>query len=288
MSEKVTRQISTEKGALIPAVGLGCYKARGREAVQAVCFAAEAGYRLFDTAARYENEREVGQGLRQSGLSRESSYVVTKIWPTDFEKPRQALESSLRELKLDYIDCWLLHWPTANTALRHRAYEAALKAKQQGLCRSVGVSNFLPVHLKALLAEFDEAPVMNQIELNPWFLQRETDAFCKAHGILISAWGPLLRGHLEEAALLQQLAEAHSRTSAQIALRWQLQKGHLIVPKSTSRARIFENIALFDFALSEEEMQLIDALETGRHTGGDPLTYSGDDFVRQNRREETL
>lgn len=279
MTSPFSDRISTVSGHSLPPMGLGCYRAQGSEVIRAICWAVEAGYRFFDTASRYGNEAQVGEGLRRCGISREKIYLVTKLWPTQYQDPLGGLEDSLRALNCDYVDCYLLHWPGTDRSLRLHAYEALLNARERGLCRGIGVSNFLPAHLRELIEVFGEAPVMDQVELNPWYPQNETAAFCRDHNIAVCAWGPILRGHLGEVPLLLQMAERRGRTPAQIVLRWHLQKGSVPIPKSTDRGRIFENADLFHFSLSDEEMKKLDALENGRHFGRDPLIYNGEDVT---------
>lgn len=262
-------------GLSMPRLGLGTYKARGEIVTQAVITAAQAGYRHIDTAAFYDNERAVGAGVAASGVPREAFFLVSKMWPTAFAHPEQALDASLRALGVDYLDGYLLHWPGTDRALRLRAYEAMLKAVDQGKVRALGVSNFTIRHLEELETAFGVSPAMNQVELHPWYPQRALKAYCAARGIAVTAWGPIFRGHIDEAPLMGQLGEKYHKSPVQITLRWHLQRGLAVIPKSANPERIAQNIDVFNFALTEADMAAIDALESGRHFGNDPDTFAG-------------
>ncbi len=267
--------ISLDENIQLPQLGLGCYKSLGMEAYQAVLWAIEAGYRHIDTAALYHNEEAVGRALQDCGRPREEFFVVSKLWPTHFSNPEKAFENTLRQLKLDYLDGYLLHWPGTDPYLRNKAWEALLNCKERGLIRCPGVSNFMPEHLEELKSS-GILPLLNQIQLNPWYPQKRVTHYCKANNIYISAWGPIFRGRIHEVPLLQELAEKYQKTPAQITLRWHMQKGWIAIPKSIHQERIRQNADIFDFILSEEDSAKIDRLETGQPIGGnDPYTYDG-------------
>lgn len=270
--------ISLNNGVEIPAVGLGCYKSIGSSAVDAIRWATEFGYRHFDTATRYLNEKDVGEGIRACGVPRDKLFLVSKMWPTSFQSPEKAIENSLKELKTDYMDGYLLHWPGTDETARLKAWEAVLKAMGKGLIRAAGVSNFQISHMEGLIAAFGVVPAINQIELHPWYQQTTLTDYCHLKQIAITAWSPIFRNQISEEPLLEKLSEKYGKTPAQITLRWHLQHGNIIIPKSANQQRILENSQLFDFELSEEDMTKIDALESGKHTGADPNTYTGDDF----------
>lgn len=261
-------------GGKMPRVGLGCYKVTPDEIYNAVVWAAQAGYRHFDTAAFYENEEGVGRAVRECGVQREQLFVTTKLWPTAFPNPDKAIEESLRRLNTGYVDAFLLHWPGTDEHARLSAWEALLRRQQKGDIRTVGVSNFMVEHLESMLKRFD-APAINQIELHPWYQQRTLTAFCAARSIAVTAWRPICRGEILQDPVLLAAAKHHGKTSAQVALRWQLQHGNIVIPKSAHKERIQENIALFDFTLDNDEMCAIDALECGRHFSNDPFTFNG-------------
>ena len=263
---------------VMPSLGLGCYKAHGDEIYQAVRWAIEAGYRMVDTASRYENEEAVGRGVRESGVPREDLFVVSKLWPTRFDKPAAGIDFSLRELNTDYMDLYLLHWPGTDDAARFRAWEALLGAVEQQKIRAIGVSNFQIPHLESLIKEFGVVPAVNQIELHPWYPQRELVQYCREHDIAVTAWGPIFRGHIAEVPLMDELASKYGKSPVQVTLRWHVQHGNIIIPKSSNKARIISNSELFDFELSDEDMRAIDALECGKHFGDDPYTFDGAGF----------
>lgn len=274
MSMDVTKDFALLGGARMPRVGLGCYKVTQEEIYSAVTWAAQAGYRHFDTAAFYENEEGVGRAVRECGVPREQLFVTTKLWPTAFADADRAIEESLRKLNLGYADAFLLHWPGTDETQRFRAWEALLKRQEKGDIRTLGVSNFMVEHLESMLPRFG-APAINQIELHPWYQQRKLAALCAKHGIAVTAWRPICRGEILTDPALVTAAERHQKTAAQVALRWQLQHGNLVIPKSSHKERIEENIAIFDFALNDDEMKAIDALECGRHFSNDPFTFEG-------------
>ena len=258
----------------LPPIGLGVYKA-GDAVYRAVRYALEIGYRHVDCAKIYGNEALVGQAIRESGIPREEIYVTTKLWPEDYPRAKGDAQDRLRCLGLEYVDAMLLHWPGVDAALRYRAYEALLQMQQQGQARQVGVSNFLIDQLEDLAAQGLPKPVCNQLEAHPWYPQREVRAYCHRQGIQAVCWAPLFRGAWKEAPVLAQIAQAHGKTPAQAVLRWHVQNGDCPIPKSVTPSRIAENLDIFDFALTPEEMAAIDALEDGRHISHDPHTYDG-------------
>lgn len=276
MIEHISATVRLNDGADMPAFGFGCYKASGPELALAVREAVACGYRYIDTASYYGNEDTVGQAVRQSGQPRETLFVLSKIWPTDFDAPKQALDRSLGLLGLDYLDGYLLHWPGLDKARRLRAFEQLLREKERGRIRVLGVSNFLPVHLEELHEEFGFWPALNQIEVHPLFTQAQLCAFCAQNGIQAVSWSPLGRGRDMREPLVRDLAAALNKTPAQILLRWHLEKGLLPIPKSVHLERVRENSAFFDFRLSAQQVAALDGLELphgqGR-MGPDPLSY---------------
>lgn len=265
-------------GSRIPMLGFGCFEIEDAAMDDVIRWAVEAGYRYFDVATRYENEESVGRAVRSCGLSRETLYIVSKIWPSCYDEPERAIEYSLRALNLGYIDSYYLHWPSSSAGRRYKAWEALLRYREKGLVRSVGVSNFTQAQLEELTNEFGVVPVANQIELHPWYQQTDLCNWCHSQKIAVTAWGPIFRGHIREVPLMEELGEKYAKSPAQITLRWHLQRGHIVIPKSSRRERIIENAQLYNFALTDEDMRLIDALECGRHFGGDPNTNDGENF----------
>ena len=258
-------------GARIPQVGLGVWQTpSGTTTRQAVAAALEVGYRHIDTARIYGNEADVGAAVRASGIPREEIFVTTKLWNADqgYDQALRAFDASLARLGLDYVDLYLLHWPVAGKRLHSwRALESLHAA---GRARSIGVSNFLVPHLEELLAAANEVPAVNQIEVSPFLQRRETRALCARHGIVVEAYSPLTHARRLDHPIVKEVARRVGRSAAQVLLRWGLQHGLIVLPKSTKPARIAENGALFDFALDDRAMKELDALEEGLATGWDP------------------
>ncbi|ERM16710.1 aldo/keto reductase [Brevibacillus laterosporus] len=257
-------------GVVKPWLGLGVYKAEdGAEVEKAIHMALEAGYRSIDTAAIYENEAGVGKAIRDSKIPRDEIFVTTKVWNTEqgYESTLQAFEASLQKLGLDYIDLYLVHWPVPGKYKETwRALETLYK---KGLVRSIGVSNFHIHHLEDLLSVCEVKPMLNQIEMHPYLIQKELRQYCEQNGIYVEAWRPLMRGNLE-VPLLQEMAERYQKTPAQIVLRWDLQHNVLVIPKSVKKERIIENAGLFDFELTDADMALLDGLNRDQRFGPDP------------------
>lgn len=275
--------ITLNNGARLPALGLGVLQSEGSEATEAVSTALGAGYRLIDTAAAYFNEREVGQGIRESGVDRAEVFLTTKLWMTEygFDSALRAFDTSTAKLGVDYLDLYLLHWPwPSNWNATVAAYRAAEQLLADGRVRAIGVANFKPEHLRALVSETDITPTVNQIELHPNFQQPELVALHKELGIVTQAWSPIggVYGWAGENGAvpplqnetIRTIADAHERTPAQVILRWHVQEGRSAIPKSVKPERIAENIDLFDFELTADEMRIIAALETGVRGAIDP------------------
>lgn len=282
MSLTSTYQLAN--GEKIPVVGFGTWQTPdGQVAEESVLAALKAGYRHIDTAMIYGNEASVGRVIHKSGVRRDELFVTTKLWNTDhtYERAIQAIDTSLQTLGLDYLDLYLIHWPNplafrenwqeANSAA-WRAMEEAVKA---GKIKSIGVSNFMPRHLDALYQTAQIKPVVNQIYLNPSDQQKEVVAYNQAHDMISEAYSPLGTGNLLAVPELVSLAEKYERSVAQVTLRWSLQKGFLPLPKSITPSRIVENAQLFDFELSDEDMQAIDALQgvAGQAKNPDETTF---------------
>lgn len=260
-------------GNTIPQVGLGVYKVENEIVGPLVCDALQNGYRLIDTASMYLNESGVGEGIANSGLPREEVVVATKFWMDDlgYSNTLRAFEKSLSLLKLDYLDFYLIHWPAPKRGLLYvESWQAMERLKNEGLVKSIGVSNFHTHHLEQILQVAEHTPVMNQVELHPFLTQDALIEYHSAHSILTQAWSPLARGQILSNELIVDLAKKHGRVPSQIVLRWHIQRGIAVIPKSTSKARIIENIEVFDFELSDAEMASISALNTNYRTGVDP------------------
>ena len=256
-------------GVTIPCVGYGTYKVPGENARDSVAAAIQAGYRHIDTAAYYRNEAGVGQAVRESGLAREAFFITSKVWNTDrgYEKTRAACEASLKALGTDYLDLYLIHWP-ANylqygadaEALNAETWKALEDLYREGKLRAIGLSNFLPHHIKALMKTASIKPMVDQIELHPGWLQRGILRYCADNDILVEAWSPMGRGALLETPILKELAEKYGKSVAQLCVRWVLQHGALPLPKSVHPDRIAANTQVFDFEISNEDREQMDAL----------------------------
>ena len=258
-------------GNRIPQVGYGVFKVPADDTRRAVLEAFELGYRHIDTAAIYGNEEGVGAAIAESGIPRDELFITTKLWNDrhDGDEPRAALGESLDKLGLDAVDLYLVHWPTPARDNYVHAWERLIDLREQGLTRSIGVSNFLVPHLERIIAETGVAPVVDQIELHPAYQQREVVEWASARGIRIEAWGPLGQGKYDlfSVPAVADAAAAHGKTPAQVVLRWHLDKGNIVFPKSVRRERLAENIDIVDFALTDAEIAAIDAIDPGDGSG---------------------
>lgn len=265
--------ISFRDGNAIPQVGFGVFKIPDEEVTAAVSAALSLGYRHIDTASVYGNEKGTGAAIKASGIAREELFVTTKLARTEMGRDNtfREFDASLERLGLDYVDLYLIHWPVPSQDLYVETWQALLEIRQSGRARSVGVSNFQIPHLERLAAETGELPVINQIELHPFLPQAELRAFHKEHGIVTQAWSPLAKGgeHLNDRVLVE-VAEKHGRTPAQVLLRWHIQLGNVVIPKSVSPSRMALNLAIFDFELSPEDFSLLATLNSGLRTGPNP------------------
>lgn len=273
----MTRQrlITLNDGKLMPQVGLGVWQTPADEAERAVGTALAAGYRHIDTAAIYENEREVGAGIAASGVPRGEIFLTTKLWNDDqgFDSALRAFDQSLARLGTDYVDLYLIHWPAPSKNLYAESWKALLRLKEEGRARSIGVSNFEPAHIRRLIDETGVTPVLNQIELHPRFQQKEHRAFHASLGIATESWSPLGQGTLLNDPVIGGIAARHGKTPAQVIIRWHIENGLIVIPKSVTPSRIISNFDVFGFTLAEDDMAAIGALddEDGR-TGPDPMT----------------
>lgn len=265
--------VQLRTGRTMPRVGLGVYDMRGDETRRAVAEALNLGYRHIDTAKIYGNEHEVGAGFRDSGVPRDDIFVTTKLWNDDqgYDSALAAIDRSLDELQMDYVDLYLLHWPV--TGKRLKSWRALERIFADGRAKAIGVSNFMNNHLEELLGGCDEPPAVNQIEVSPFFQQRDVRAFCAANDIVVQAYSPLTRGLRLDHPVLVRIAQSASRTPAQIILRWALQRDLVVLPKSVRPERLSENLDVFSFSLSEAQIADLDALEEGLMIGFDPRDW---------------
>ncbi len=261
-------------GVRMPWFGLGVWQVQNEATlVQAVHAAVRAGYRSIDTARAYVNEDMVGKALATSPVPREELFITTKLWNGDqgYDNTIQSYEDSLRLLGLDTIDLYLIHWPVPELDKYAESWKAMVRLYEEKRVRAIGVCNFKPAHIERLVQETGVAPMVNQVECHPLFAQRDLLAYCLANGIRMEAYSPLLNGHLDMVApALAPIAKKHGKTPAQIALRWQLDRGVVVIPKSVHENRIIENGDLFDFSLDAEDMAAVNALDDGTHFLPDP------------------
>ncbi|MEU6289085.1 aldo/keto reductase [Streptomyces sp. NPDC046988] len=286
--------LTLNNGVQMPALGLGVFQTPPEETKAAVRDALDLGYRHIDTAAAYGNEREVGQALRESGVPRDDVFVETKIWISDYgyEQTLHGFDKSAAKLGLDRIDLLILHQALPSDFDRTvAAYRALEKLLADGKVRAIGVSNFMVDHLRTLLDATTVVPAVNQLEVHPYFQQRDVLDFDDAHHILNQAWSPIggitfypgygeNRTSVLEDPVVTRIAETHGKSPAQVLLRWGIQQGRSVIPKSTKRHRIAENIDVFDFTLTPDEVKALDGLETGRRGGPDPQAVTLADFGR--------
>ena len=260
-------------GVRIPVLGLGVYQSPpGRTTQHAVEFALKIGYLHIDTARIYNNEGDVGKAVRESGLPREEVFVTTKLWNSDqgYESTLQACEASLRRLGLSYLDLYLIHFPVS--LVREDSWRAMTTLLKQGKCRAVGVSNFTVQHLEELLRTTETVPAVNQVEFNPFLYQKELLDYCRRKGIQLEAYSPLTRGEKLADPRIKSLAAKYSKTAAQIMIRWSLQHGLVVIPKSVREERIRENGQVFDFDIAGKDMAVLDSLNEDLRENWDPTS----------------
>lgn len=263
--------VTLNDGHRIPQLGYGVFKVPADDAERAVTEAFELGYRHIDTAAIYGNEEGVGAAIAKSGIARDELYVTTKLWNDRHhgDEPQHAIAESLGRLGLEFVDLYLVHWPTPAKDDYVHAWEQMVTLREAGLTRSIGVSNHLVPHLERIVAATGVVPAVNQIELHPAYQQREITDWAADHGVAIESWGPLGQGKYDlfGAEPVAAAAAAHGKTPAQAVLRWHLQKGFIVFPKSVRRERLAENLDVLDFALSADEVAAIDAMDPGDGSG---------------------
>ncbi|MEK4345273.1 MULTISPECIES: aldo/keto reductase [Paenibacillus] len=278
MAQHLQDTTALHNGVNMPWLGLGVFQVEeGSELIQAVKSAIAHGYRSIDTAAIYQNETGVGQAIKEAlqdnNLSREELFVTSKVWTADmgYEETIAAYEASLAKLGLEYLDLYLIHWPVKGKYKETwRALETLYK---EGRVKAIGVSNFQIHHLEDVMKDAEIKPMVNQVELHPYLSQQALLSFCQEQGIQLEAWSPLMQGQLLDQPVLKQIAAKYSKSVAQVIIRWDLQRGIITIPKSTKEHRIIENVDVFDFLLTEEDMNLINALNQDQRVGPDPDNF---------------
>ena len=268
--------LTLNDGKAMPQLGLGVWQVANETAAEVVRFALESGYRAVDTAAVYRNEEGVGEGIRDAGVARDQVFVTTKVWNADHghDETLRAMEASLKRLRMDYVDLYLIHWPTPAQDRYLETWRAMVRLREEGMARSIGVSNFKVPHLERLLAHTEVVPAVNQIELHPYFQQREARTFHAAHGIATESWSPLAQGAVAHDPVVASIADKYGKSPAQVVIRWHLDNGLIVIPKSVTPSRIVENGAVLDFRLDDEDLARLASLDQGRRIGPDPDEFS--------------
>ncbi|MEV0356963.1 aldo/keto reductase [Nocardia sp. NPDC050697] len=263
-------------GNVIPQLGFGVFQVPADEAATVVTKALEVGYRSIDTAAIYGNEEGTGRAIRESGLPRDEVYVTTKLWNSEqgYDSTLRAFDESLKRLGLEYLDLYLVHWPVPKADRYVDTFKAFQALKADGRVRSIGVSNFTPAHLERIIAETGEIPAVNQVELHPRFIQAPLRSFHQSHAIATEAWSPLGQGQVLDDPVITSIARQLGRTPAQVVIRWHLQLGNIVIPKSVTPERIESNFDVFGFELTAEQVEAISGLNADARIGGDPETLT--------------
>ncbi len=275
-SSSAVPQLELNSGGTIPQLGFGVFQIPPEETADAVAEALRVGYRSIDTAAAYENEREVGNAIRASEVDRSELFVTTKLWNSEQgrDSARDAFDESFSKLDIDYLDLYLIHWPLPSQDQYVETWLSLKALRESGRVRHIGVSNFTEEHLERLEEETGVVPAVNQVELHPTLQQRDLREYHREHGILTEAWSPLAQGELLEDETLGAIGEAQGKTVAQVILRWHIQIANVVIPKSATPERIAENFDIFDFELSDEQMESIAGLDEGRRIGPEPTEFS--------------
>lgn len=269
--------IKLHDGNVMPQLGLGVWKAGNEDVVSAIHKALEVGYRAIDTATAYKNEEGVGKAIHSAGIPREELFITTKLWNDDQKRPADALRESLDKLQLDYLDLWLMHWPVPAIDHYVEAWKGMIALQEEGLIKSIGVCNFQIPHLQRLIDETGVTPVINQIELHPLMQQRQLHVWNANHKIQTESWSPLAQGGegVFDQAIIRKLADKYGKTPAQVVIRWHLDSGLVVIPKSVTPSRIAENFDVWDFRLDKEELAEIAKLDQGKRLGPDPDQFGG-------------
>jgi 2,5-diketo-D-gluconate reductase A len=272
MPEITVPSVVLSDGARIPQLGLGVYKVADDEARTVVATALELGYRHVDTASFYGNEVGVGQAIRASDVPRDDVFVTTKVWNTEqgYDETLRAFDASLDRLGTDHVDLYLIHWPAPTQDRYVDTWRALERIAEEGRARSIGVSNFQMHHLERLLGETSVVPVIDQVEAHPWLQQHELREFCAARGIAVEAWSPLARGRVLDDAVIGRVAAKHGVEPAQAVIRWHLQQGLVVIPKTVNALRLRSNLDVFGFELDDDDLAAIAALDSGERSGSHP------------------
>ncbi len=257
-------------GLEIPVIGFGTWKVKGASVIEPIKIALEAGYRHIDTAKIYGNEKEVGEAIKASGLPREEIFITTKLWNLDqgYESGKKALEKSLKELGLEYVNLYLIHWP--ETGFRKDSWRALEEIYKSGKAKAIGVSNYTIRHLEEMKEYANLTPAVNQVEFHPFLYQKELLEYCEGRGIQLEAYSPLMHGERMNNQTITNIANKHNKSNAQVLIRWSIQHSNVVLPKSTTPERITENINVFDFELLESDMRALDGLNENYRTCWDP------------------
>jgi diketogulonate reductase-like aldo/keto reductase len=268
-------ELQLNDGVEIPQLGFGVFQVPPEDTAEVTTKALAAGYRHIDTAAAYQNEAGVGQAFRASGLDRDEVFITTKCFNDDhgYENAKQAFKNSLDRLELEFVDLYLIHWPVPSQDKYVETWRAFIDLQKEGVVRSIGVSNFQPAHLRRIVDETGVTPSVNQIELHPRFQQAGLRREHADREIVTEAWSPLAQGQVLDEQVLEEIASEHDKTTGQVVLRWHIQLGNVVFPKSVTPERIEENFDIFDFHLSDDEMAAIEALDAGERIGPDPDTF---------------
>jgi diketogulonate reductase-like aldo/keto reductase len=265
-------KVKLNNGVEMPYFGLGTWQSNeGPEVKNAVHYAIDAGYRLIDTATLYQNEKSIGEAIKENGINREELFITTKVWNDDqgFEKTLKAYDYSLELLGVDYVDLYLIHWPVTGKYLE--TWRALEKIYKEGRVRAIGISNFLKLHLDHLLPTVEIVPMVNQMEFHPYLIQQKLVDLCTENNIIYQAWSPIMQGRVFDIPVLKQIGKKYRKNPAQIVLRWDLQRGVPTIPKSVNQSRIISNADIFDFDLTGEEVALINGLDQNHRFGYDPM-----------------
>jgi 2,5-diketo-D-gluconate reductase A len=272
----VVPNITLNNGVEIPQLGFGVFQIEPERTKEATLTALEVGYRHIDTAEMYGNEKEVGQAVRESGIDREQIFVTSKLNNGfhAYDDALDAFDRSLKDLDIGYLDLFLVHWPLPGVGDYVETWKAMEKMYESGRVRAIGVSNFQPTHLRRIAGETSVTPAVNQVEIHPYLTNEEVRAYDAEHGIATEAWSPIAKGNVLDDPTVVRIAESNGKTPAQVTLRWHVQRGDIVFPKSVTRSRVEENFQIFDFELSEADMAEISGLDRGERTGPDPDTFN--------------
>ena len=268
-------KVQLSNGVEIPYFGIGTWQSKdGREVIDSVKWALEAGYRHIDTAAVYGNEAGIGRGIKESGIDRKDIFITSKVWNGDqgFDSTLKAVEKSLDRLGVEQLDLYLIHWPVKGKFVE--TWKAMERIYEAGLTRSIGVSNFFRHHLEELLSGASVKPMVNQMECHPYLIQQDLIDFCVSHDIRYEAWSPIMKGGVLSIPEIVKIGEKYGKNAVQVVLRWNLQKGIVTIPKSVNKERIIQNAAIFDFSLTDEDIQIIDGLDQNHRIGPDPDNFN--------------